>query len=415
MSWTSRCGRSTSSSRLLVFRLGLSAADQAAYYAALQTSHPIRVSVSILDRNEKHEGSLSFPMSQVLGGQVDVDGKAEVTRSVSLTALDPNRVLQFDSSKIADGAVYADSMLAVSYDVWVASIGRWVECPVFRGPLSRFDRNGAEITLEAMGKESLALAPHFSVNAYTIKAGTWRGNAIREIMGRKGEQRFRLQAPGKKLARSISLVPNSEPWRAITGGAGFGKGIHGGANHVFYDGDGYLVLRRLVDSPVWVLSDEWLLDEPKTSFDMSAVRNWIRVLGAPPKGARRAPQATVQLVPADPLSPQSLGRNGKPRYLAEFVEDEQVTSIREAVDVGERLLRQRRKQAVSVQVEALPLPFLEPGDVLRLDDGLSFELNQFTIPLVHSSSMSLGFTKRVSVARSKRKIKVRRNRVKVKK
>lgn len=396
-----------------MYNLGLSAAAQESYYAALRGTHTIRIVVDVLDRNEKYESSLTFPGSMVLSGQVDVDGDAAITRSCQITALDPNRELQFDSAKIADGAVYGDSMLRVAYGVWVPELAQWVDCPVFHGPLTRFDRNGSEITLEAQGKESLLLAPHFSVNAYTIKAGTWRHAAIREILERKGEARFRLQTVNKKLARSISVVPNSEPWLAIVGGQGFGKGIKGAANQVYYDGAGVLVARRAVVASVWTLSPDLLLSEPKSAFDMGAVRNWIRVTGAPPKGAKKAPQATVQLVAADPLSPQSLGRNGKPRYLAEFVEDDHVTSLREAAQTGERLLARHRKQAVTVAIDTLPVPFLEAGDVLRLSDGLEFILNKFTIPLVESESMSIGFVKRVSVAGSRRRFRVRRRRVKV--
>ena len=113
--------------------LGLTKAQDDAYRAALVTSHRIRTKVLVLDANEAPVKGL---VPQVLSGAVTVEASAAVSRSLSMTLLDPNHKLTFDSASPADGALYADNFVQVTYGV-ETSLG-WVDVPVFTGPVTGY-------------------------------------------------------------------------------------------------------------------------------------------------------------------------------------------------------------------------------------------------------------------------------------
>src|SRR6185295_10854182 len=175
-----------------MLHLALSPDEYDAYLDALTDSHQIRVDVRIHDANEKEISSLTAPESRIVSGAVQVDATASITRSLSLEMVDPNRTLKFEANSPARGALFADRFISARYQVRVEALEAWVTIPVFWGPVSSYERAGSAVSIEAQGKESLMLEPHFAHQGYTIQAGTRLDDAIRRVADKCGERRYDL-------------------------------------------------------------------------------------------------------------------------------------------------------------------------------------------------------------------------------
>src|SRR5690606_25687321 len=123
-----------------MLKMGLSTAERKLYEAAICRSHTRRPRVEVLTLNG---GVLDEVSALLVDGQVTVDGYTEITLALSLTFLDPNHSLNFDTDSPDSGALYADRMLRVSYGVHVEELGRYVYAPVFTGPVTGLSRDGA--------------------------------------------------------------------------------------------------------------------------------------------------------------------------------------------------------------------------------------------------------------------------------
>lgn len=377
--------------------LGLTPAEQRAFEAALRSSHDIRVGVQVLDADEQPLADL--PVARVLEGAVQYDADADVTRSLSLTLLDPTHTLQFDSNSPADGAIYAQNHLAVRYGVWVAELERWVDVPVFSGPLTQFEHDGPEVHIEAQGKETLGLDPHFVVYGYTLPQGTTIADAVAAVMGRVGERRHALTMLEGTLRTSRSVTPAEAPWQVCVGGGVDGEGADvpalvaksDGTYALFYDGRGILTGRPLSRNGIWVFDENQLTSRPGYTYDMLEFRNHAEVTGNLVTGSYSLPAE-------HPLSPASLARNGEPRYMSIFYESDTLTTRDDCQVKARTLVEAAAYQGVTARFETLPVPHLEERDnvVLSMPDyGLTFQLRQWTLPLTAGTPMSVGFLRQL--------------------
>ena len=405
--------------------LGLSADERTALLATLVTSHRIRLQVDVLGRNEGVRSSLTVPQSKVLDGAVEVDAQADISRSLRLTIVDRKHALGFDAASPSAGALFADNMLAVRYGVYVATLGRWVDIPVFWGPLTKFERAGSQVQLEAQGKEALALDPHFATQGYTLRKGMRVDNAIRAVMDRLGERRYSLVDMPARLPRARVVEPEDEPWDVVKFGweaevmrkRGKGKKRRrervtveynglislAGPFILFYDGRGRLVGRRRSTNVLFTFEEGvHLIREPDVVFDALAACNRVTVTGATvtvgKKPHRRQVQrrASAQLQPTNPLSPAALARHGKPRYMSDFVVADNLKTKAACLKRAKHVLRERSQDGVDVSFESLPVPLLEEGDFVRVktsEYSLKFRLQRFTIPLTSAETMSVGWTR----------------------
>lgn len=377
-----------------------------AYADALRTSHRIRVDLTVRDRDEKPVGSLSAPINRMLSGSVDVDATADITRSLHLTVIDPERKLRFEANSPAHGALYADRFLSARYEVLVEPIEAWVSVPVFWGPISKYERSGGEVTLEAQDKESLLLAPHYATHGYTIPKRTRLDDAIERVARRAGERRFALPRLDHRLARPRPVTARQEPWKVLAGGAENreGRRIAGlvekapGNRHVYYNPRGRLAVRRVAKRPSWTFAHgRDLISHPQVRHDTGEVINCVVVTGAKPKG--KPPAHGRAVLPArHPLSPAKLAWNGVPRERTAFVDTELKTDRacrQRAAEVLDRLAA----GGVEATFECLPVPHLEPWDRVRVvtpEMHFSFHLRKFTLPLTAADpAMSIGFNRAV--------------------
>jgi hypothetical protein len=358
--------------------------------AVLLGPHSIRVRVQVLTLEMKPTGQ--DITARILAGQVNVDSKAAVTRSLTATFRDPDRQLDFDSNSPADGALYADRMLRVWYGVRRPG-GEWIDVPIFTGPVVAFARDGALVEVECQGKEALALGASWRTKTY--KKHMRKTEVIESVMRNEGERHFDFEGFKGDLPGDRSLTPQKSSWE-------FAQKIAqsmGGAQ-LFYDGWGRLRLRKEPKRTAWTFRDgdgEALKTQPRISFSTAEVANAVRVVGKKPKGHTRKVKATAVAPANHPLSPRRLGRNGEGRYLAEFVEDSSIGSEAEARRVAKSKLSKRLAQVVTVEADTFVVPHLEEGDPIRFstsDFGIGTTAERFTIPLVHSEPMSVGYNRR---------------------
>lgn len=381
--------------------LGLTNADRPAYHDALRASHTRRVDVGLTDL----DGNTLAPLGgRLLDGQVLVDMDADVTRVASLSLLDPDHTLNFDTDSPDDGAMFLDRMLRITYRVRVAE--DWVDAPIFVGPVTKLDRAGDVVEVEAQGKEALATGDAW--RPFTITKGTPKVIAIRRIMReRAGESEFSLPDLRAKLPESVSLGRYSEPWAAAR------KIADSMDRQLFYTGEGRLELRRMPARPVWTFRDGTggdVVSGVSVSHNAERVRNAVVVTGGKPKGRKDRVRAQAVAPSGHALSPQRLGRtNGQgefvPRYLVERVDDSGIRSQSEANTKARRMLTDLLREEVSVQFDTLPIPHLDAGDLVRVEaDGIAtdFRLRQFSIPLGSGDAgMSIGYLRKTKIRRGR--------------
>lgn len=368
----------------------------AAYGALLQRTQRVVASrATVLDRDEQPIGA-TLP---ILSGQVTVDATAGVTRTCELVAVDADRKLGFDAGSPAAGALYADRFVQVDYAIADgAGVLHWMG--IFRGPIIRFERSHPEISISAQGKESLGVAPNlpkFKGAALQMVQASRTDDAITALAQAMGERQISVPQIPKRIGRTISIGRNKEPWpvlRKIAADAGF---------QAFYDGDGWLRVRRRPPRIVWSFGDE-LLSWPQVTYDLGDdFRNIVRVTGRARSGRNGAPPSFVaEPPPGDPLSPRSLSRNGVPRYVAEYLEVE-ATDSATCKRIAQSMLADRMRQSVSVSFDCLTVPGLEEGDPAQVllpgeETPLAFTAQQFGIGL-GTDQMSIGTTKRVRQSR----------------
>ena len=391
-------------------RPDLSASDYNAFVAALADPHAIRVDVAVLTLDEEE---LSRITPDILDGQVDVDADADVTRSLTMTLLDPTHSLQLDSDSPDDGALYADRLIQVVYSVLVPSLADRVDVEVFTGPIVAFQRAGDEVTLEAQGKESLAMG--WIWRPLHIKKGARKVDAIRTILSeRGGERRFDLPDLATRLPKPIGLGRAAAAWpraRAVA------RSMN---RQLYYDGRGTCRLRIRPRRPVFTFRADDVgrlnITGPVTvTHDFTEVRNAVWIKGGRPKGEKKAVEAFAVAPKGHPLSPIRLGRTNAdgdvvPRYLVEERSNDHIRSKAEAQRRAEALLDDVLLETLGVSFTALPVPHLDPLDVVRVVTGdftANVRIRQFSLPLAASGQMTVGYIERVSKP-AKRQIRHRR-------
>lgn len=370
----------------------------------LVTHHTIRVQLSVLDQNEKVIGRLAD--APIISGSVDMDATQDITRTCNIVMLDPNHKLHFDGGNPAEGALFADNFLQVEYGVYVDALDDWVDVPVFWGPVNNFERIGNEVTIGAVGKESLGLDPHLVVAQYTIPRGTHVDKAIKNVMNRLGERRYALTMLNGRLHKHRSVHTGLAPWAVIIGGGVDQNGnpipgIVSKAAHnfrIFYDGRGKLTAKRKGGNIQWVFNGDNMLSEPDYTYDVDTFRNHVMVTGGKPKNSKKHYHGEAALANAHPLSPQSLSRHGANRQLVTLFESDSLKSDTQCRQKAHEILDAAAESGVAASFECLPVPHLEEGDKVRIDwenYQITFIVNSFSLPLTSDQPMTIGAHQRL--------------------
>ncbi len=382
-----------------MYKLGLKSSDMAAFNRTLRTSHAIAIRMLVLDLEGKKPVDIS---AQLLDGQVTIEAGAKFnTRLLSATLSDPHASLGIDSLNPADGMLFADRMIRVYYRVHVLELDRWVSVPIFTGPITKLDRAGTIIKVEASSKEHLAQQVW---GTYTIPKGVYKSTAIKRIMMKAGENKFNLRETKAKIPNPIRLGPTMTYW-------GQARQIARSLDYrLFYDGMGVLVSRTHSPKSVYTFRDGdngTVLTDPEISYDPALIKNTVRVYGKKKKKGR-TPRYTAVANQSHPLSPRSLGRNGQPRHLFEIIKSDSYRTDAECKRRAKSFLEARTSEIIDISFDALPIPHLEPYDICTVVTGkmsMRFTLKSYTIPLTAGGVMTIGYRKKHTINRSK----IRRN------
>lgn len=360
--------------------LGLSAADLALFNRSLTTHHSVKVTVQVLNLSHAYLADLS---SQLLDGQVSIDADGEVTRSLTIQFRDPEHSIQLDSSAPTDGALYYDRMIRIIYSVKSELLPRWVDVPIFCGPITKMSRTSDVVNVEAQGKESLVLPPAAAYYPRTYGKGWGRASLVREIMSTYGgETKFSIPAYGDKTPGPVVLAAESSIWGTV-------KKVNGSSStrHLFYDGRGVLVMRSTPRTATYTFKTGPggnVTTLPNVDYDISNVRNVVRVVGAVPKGKKTPVAATATLPKTHPLNHYAMGRAGKPRILLEVVNDDNMKTSAQCLEQARNRLATLALQAVDIKFDALVVPHLEPNDIYALktpDFSITARYKTAVIPL----------------------------------
>lgn len=371
----------------------------------LQSSHTVRIRVEILDMEHDVLDDVSHLL---LGGQVDVDGNSDITRSATLELLNKNGAINFVPDSPNETALFIDRMIAITYVVVPAGTTTRYEIPVFTGPVTKLSQNDSTVNIECQGKEMLAMSEVWS--PMTFKKGTLKRTVIRSLLAnRTGETKFHFSTSatsGARLKKDLTVGRESVPWEVAQKLA---KSMH---MQLFYDGAGVCRLRKVPKNPVFTFrhgNGGSVISEPSVSYTSEEITNLVWVVGGTPRKSKTNLQFWFAAPRASSSSPESIGRNGVPRYFIEKIEDSDVLSKARAKQLAEQVLDTRMTQTVDVSFDAFPMPFLEPGDVCRVYTDncpkTNFKLQQFSIPLGVGDVMTVGYNRRLSVGRRNKNIR----------
>lgn len=382
----------------------MSSATLEAFQSTLTMHHEIQVTVTIQNLNGD---SLADVSGRLADGQVNVDATADVTRTCTVTLLDPDRALPFDSTAPTDAALFLDRMIHVVYGVLVN--GSWVRIPVFTGPVTKLSRSDTSVNVEAQGKEALSMGAIWF--PMTLPKGMPKNTALSKLLrDHGGETQFSIPGSLARLSGPLSIPRSGRPWD-------FAQRIARSMNQqLYYSGDGVCRMRNFPGTTLFTFTDQGdhpsVLSRPQISYSLDDLANIVDVTGRQPngpatvKGGTEAVMAAAHytaVAPAShPLSPFKLGRNGVSRYLLGPngpIQDDTVGTIGEAKDLATLRLAQSLLQAVDASFEAIPIPHLDPFDMCTLAStsaSTTFAMQKYSLPLVTGPNMTVGFTRNLA-------------------
>jgi hypothetical protein len=380
-----------------VIPLAISSATQAIFHDTLVDHHAIHVTVRATTLEGAKISDLDW---RLIDGQVNIDSTAEVSRWATLSLLDPNRTMGFDSGSPVDGAMFFDRMLQIFYNV-LTPVG-WVEVPLCTGPVMKLDRSDDVVNIECQGKERLALGEVWLPRTY--KKGTRKVDVIQSILQATGETKFSFPEATPVLPVDYAIGRMNTPW-------GVAKHLAAGMNlQLFYDGRGVCRLRPKPQRSVYHFrtgDNQAVLTPPQVTYSLEDAKNTVWVRGATSTATSgnfgTLPIGAVANAPAShPLSAVRIGRAGKPRYLVEEYENASITTKSEAQRFADSILAQRLLESVDVAFTSMPIPHLEPEDVCWLitdEFSSAFRYTRASIPLVAKpeSHQTVGYVGKVSL------------------
>jgi hypothetical protein len=372
-----------------------STGDRRKLEALLVTHHRLDVIIQLLTTSHEYLGELS---DRLLSGQVTIDTTAEITRAATLELLDPTHQLKLDSRSPEDGSLYMTRMLKITYVVSTIDRSEAYYVPIFTGPISNVTRSGPIVSVDCLGKESLAMAAIF--NGRTYKKGRKRVEILRSVLVDSGEAAGKISIPDhltSVIKSNMSANRKFTFWK-------LSKKLAGSLNmQLFYDGRGVARLRKVPGKSCFTFAPKGaLLSLPNVGYNSDDLYNAVEVIGGKPKKAKNKIHYKMAAPKKHPLSPQSLGRNGKPRYLPLLIEDDSIKSAKAARAIARKQLKMSLNQSLDVTFDSLPIAHLEELDLCRFtteETAGSFRLSKMTIPLVASGSSSVGYLRRVTPRR----------------
>lgn len=374
--------------------LGLSAAQLAAYHARLFASHDYRITAEILTLDERVTGQVAL-----LDGQVNVTGSdSEVRRTATMTVSDPAGALDFAGASTWSGStVWLDRLIRITHSLYVPALGRTITVTPFIGPPSKLTRDGAEVSVELQDKTALS---NRGAQPFTVPKGAVASTAIKQILQRTGEFRFRFGTYSKRLTKAYSVgwADETSPWAIAKKIAGEQLGAE-----LIYSCDGYAVLRPVPGSVS--LHVPFVTEQPQAGVDFTRISNYVRVEGKATEKQSGTATVTSQPIAAatvteGQLRPSALARQGKARYLPTLIQSDAYTTESQAKTAADRALESASRVQQEPTFSCVPFFHLDADDIVRFTTPtgtVDARLNNSSIPL-GAEEMSVGYVRWVSKA-----------------
>lgn len=292
----------------------------------------------LLDLDEK-------PVKQIPAGAgtIAVTDEDPISRGFSGDIPDPHRLIDVDGDAPGEGSVYPTRMLRILTLIYVPDLGEQISDVAFLGPLSKYKRDGANITVEAQGKEAFWF---YGCGPLHIKEGAEVTSAIRQILRHIGETKMRIQEPPIPchVMNPILVGPDEEirPGKVL-------KKLSGAVGmQLFAANDGYITLRNPVKRPVTTF--DHVHSTPAVEFDASELVNDVRVTGA--KGVF----GSAHLPASHPFGRDNpeMKRGGQPGWRVKAIRNDQIGSDAQADRVAQNELLESSRQVESVTVDLPP-------------------------------------------------------------
>lgn len=356
--------------------------------------HTVGARAWLLDLEHNTIADLS---SHLVSGQVNIDAGADVTRQLQNFVLtDPGHELGVDTG---EGAPRLNRMVRVYYTVLVEELEDWVGIPLFTGPITRVDRSEGQVSIEAMGKEHLAMNPLWRSRKYSRNSK--KVDVIASIM-RDLSGETHLALPGgwsAALGKDLSISKEMSAWPIVKDIA------EGMGTQLYYDGRGHLQQRKRPVRPYFTFKDGD--GGSVTNLDSlqeyaGDIVNTVEVIGGTPQGKSSPLTARAYLPSVHPHSPQSLGRGGKNRHLVREISDDTIRSQAEAQKVADRAIKEVQVDEQTVSLTCLPIPFLEELDPVTIDTkkiSATVRINSMSVPLGATGPSTVGYLAQVSQRR----------------
>lgn len=212
----------------------------------------MRDKVKLYDRDQK-----PLPVQLTLaqdGGNIEWDHSTDdIVWSGNFNILDPEHRLPISGVLPSDGRSWQSKYIKATREIWVPSVG-WVDWDLCFLKIRDVGRDGDIFTIDAAGKESEHLGDRLFVRTLSIRKNTPIWKAVRHIFQTRGETRFNLTRPKRKMSKAKTFSrlakQGKTPWLAAQQLIKQFEEVY----QLFYGRDGRLTLRRLPEQPTWKLS-----------------------------------------------------------------------------------------------------------------------------------------------------------------
>lgn len=374
----------------------LTKAQRAFYDAAVSGSHHRQVEVLLLRKNG---GLVKSFVNEHLNGAIHGDTTRTPVEVCEVDMYDPDRTLAWSRGE------HRKFDLRIVDSRFVPELDEWVDETVFTGPLWDFERQGDVVSLVAQGSERKAMGSVRRVYSAPRKSKATR--VIRDLLGEAGAESGDMSIPSlaARIPERVTIGvkrgkdrnkdkaghqgPKRRVFKATQEDTYWGEASQVAQaldRDLYPDGRGRFLLRSPKTRPSLGLTAETLLSEPveRRGEDGEPVNTWL-VVGADPKGPKKRIEVEVGLPKRHPESAESQAWNGKPRKVIERIENPKLRSAKAARDVGVRRREQALREAVTYEMEALPvIPWVRPGMLVTAPSRsgrTAGRVRQWTLPL----------------------------------
>lgn len=355
-----------------------------AILALMKKPHRLSIGARFLNGAGVYQLDLT---DRVMDGTITVDADAEVaSRGVDLSILDPTGFIPVGPT--GSGSIFTGDILQLDYIISDPLMADTYVMPVFTGPIDTAKRDtdgGITIQIKALGVDALDFnnGEHFFFR---------KGSFIEEVMAVLLDSGLSIMSsrgsfpPGARLVRDL-MVDRREHRAQVLKKVSIAFGMN-----VRFTPQGEAEFYRFEQNIVHTFDYTNLTKVPTINYDLQNTVNAVQAIGPAVPG--RLPIQAYAYAPSNhPLSAQSLGRGGAPRYLWESFQDDVWTVQDWAQQWVDYRLRVGLASGIEAQFEGLPMPLLQENDMVNVntpDHVLDFLMKKWTIPLTAGTDAAYG-------------------------